>query len=276
MLHLVHNLTSVWPKPIRDVVMKNWLLNPSGLPNRFVEMDLVQEHLNLRVKVSYKARGSNASWEWLEIISPCVVALGNLQKMLNDTLGGDQGTKHAPPDLKADIESLMSSLDENNIYRIQKGRIIKDEDIVKDVVAVGLQNLTSGEKNPISDYNTAFKRLQMRRKMIPVSLTMLQGRSAGPIAHPPTPPVQLPLTPSEADEDAEEDLVTEQVSEVEQILQDLANGVVDETLPRLTEEDVAFDMDEVVVEEEEVVDDDDDETDEDESDIGWIDEEEQE
>jgi hypothetical protein len=31
--------------------MKNWLLNPSGLPNRFVEMDLVQEHLNLRVKV---------------------------------------------------------------------------------------------------------------------------------------------------------------------------------------------------------------------------------
>ena len=31
--------------------MKNWLLNPSGLPNRFVEMDLVQERLNLRVKV---------------------------------------------------------------------------------------------------------------------------------------------------------------------------------------------------------------------------------
>lgn len=69
MLHLIHNLTSVWPKPIRfvnsvtysrgvkvysrgrNIVMKNWLLNPSGLPNRFVEMDLAQEHLNLRVKV---------------------------------------------------------------------------------------------------------------------------------------------------------------------------------------------------------------------------------
>ena len=51
--------------------------------------------------------------------------------------------------------------------------------------------------------------------------------------------------------------------------------MVDETLPRLTEEDVAFDMDEVVVEEEEIVDDDeDDDTNEDESDIGWIDEEE--
>jgi hypothetical protein len=36
----------------RDIVLKNWLLDPSGLPNSFVEMDLVQEHLNLRIKVS--------------------------------------------------------------------------------------------------------------------------------------------------------------------------------------------------------------------------------
>ena len=50
------------------------------------------------------------------------------------------------------------------------------------------------------------------------------------------------------------------MSKVEQILQDLANGVVDETLPWLTE-DVAFDMDEVVVEDEETVDDDEDESD---------------
>jgi len=69
MLHLIHNLTSVWPEEIRyvgpllhalekeliyswrKIVLNNWLLNPSGLPNRFVEMDLVQEHLNFRVEV---------------------------------------------------------------------------------------------------------------------------------------------------------------------------------------------------------------------------------
>ena len=52
-------------------------------------------------------------------------------------------------------------------------------------------------------------------------------------------------------------------------------GVVIWTRIWLTEEDVAFDMDEVVVEDEEIVDDDeDDDTNEDESDIGWIDEEE--
>ena len=59
-----------------------------------------------------------------------------------------------------------------------------------------------------------------------------------------------------------------------EILQDIADGVVDETLPRLTEEDVAFDMDEIVVEEEEIVEEDEDEEDEDENDIGWINEEE--
>ena len=207
-----------------------------------------------------------------------MVALGDLQNTLNDTLGGEQGRKHAAPDLKADIESLMSSLDENDIYQIQKGRTIKEEDVVKDVIAIGLQNLTTGEKNPISDYNTALKRLQMRRKMTPVTLTgMLPGQvPVQPLSATllKTPPI-LPVT--EVDQDNEEDLlVTEQVSvsEVEQILEDLANGVVDETLPRLSEEDVAFDMDEVVVEEEVILDDDDDDddsdADDDEKDIGWI------
>ena len=111
--------------------------------------------------------------------------------------------------------------------------MIKDEEIVKDVVAVGLQILMSGEKNPLSDYNTAFKRLQMRRKMKPVTLTLLQGHSES--ANPQTPPVldvppqtplETPLIPTtEADEEAEV-VDPEQVSEVEKILQDLADGVV--------------------------------------------------
>ena len=118
-----------------------------------------------------------------------------------------------------------------------------------------------------------------------MSLTLLQGRSETPASQtsPESPDRVLPQTPletppipslqitTEVDEDAEED--PEQVSEVEKILQDLANGVVDKTLPRLTEEDLAFDMDEVVVEKEEIVEEDSDDGD-DESDIGWINEEE--
>ena len=53
--------------------------------------------------------------------------------------------------------------------------------------------------------------------------------------------------------------------------------MVDETLPRLPEQDVDFDMNEVVVKEKEVVDedyDDSSDTEDDKKDIGWIKEEE--
>lgn len=63
----------------------------------------------------------------------------------------------------------MESLDENNVYRIQKGRVLDDNDeLVKDVIEVGLQNLTEGNKNPLSDYNKAFRNLQARQRMKPV------------------------------------------------------------------------------------------------------------
>jgi hypothetical protein len=249
---------------------------------RIGEQDLL---LILGIQVSYKARGSNSSWEWLEIISPCVVGLGNLQKALNDALGGDQGTKHAPPDLKDDIESLMSSLDEHKVYQIQKGRMVKEEEVVKDVVGVGLQNLTAGEKNPLNEYNAAFRRLQIRRRMKPVSLASLKGRSEQAPAHIPTQPPQSPPPPSitspipsipaaeEDEEEFEENPAPEETSEIDRILEDVENGVADETLPRLTEDDVALDMDEIVVEDDEFIDTDESDSDEGEGDVGWMDEE---
>lgn len=33
------------------IVLNNWLLNPTGKRNAFVEVDLVQEHLNFWIKV---------------------------------------------------------------------------------------------------------------------------------------------------------------------------------------------------------------------------------
>src|ERR1700679_1829446 len=68
-----------------------------------------------------------------------------------------------------DIRELMKSLDDHKVYEIQKGRVLKDDEPVKDVIAVGLHNLTNGTKNPLSEYNEGFKRLQTRRHMQPVT-----------------------------------------------------------------------------------------------------------
>ncbi|KAJ7573000.1 hypothetical protein C8J56DRAFT_1008478 [Mycena floridula] len=169
MLHLIHNLAHIWPKPIRDIVLNNWILFPSGNPNSGVEVDLVQEHMNYWIKSYYKAHGSNVSWEWLAMIAPCVQALRHIADMMKGSLGIDIGSRHAPPDLVDDIDRLMKSLDENNVYRLTKGRVLDDDDKpVPDVMSVGLQNLTDSTSNPLVEYNKAFLRLQARRRMKPL------------------------------------------------------------------------------------------------------------
>ena len=194
-----------------------------------------------------------------------------------------KGTKHAPPDLEDDIESLMSSLNKHKVYHIQKGQMVKEEEIVKDVVRVGLQSLTAGEKSPLNEYNAAFRRLQQRWKMSPVSLSTLERPSKQATAltletqmlqPQPTATSPIPSIPAtEADEEVlEEGLASEEATEINKLLEDLENGVVDETLLQLTEDDVAFDMDETVVEDDEFVDTDESDTDDSEDDIGWMDE----
>jgi hypothetical protein len=47
----------------RDIVFNNWLVNPSGNPVSFVEVDLMQEHMNFWIKVS----GCNLNLKFLLI-----------------------------------------------------------------------------------------------------------------------------------------------------------------------------------------------------------------
>ena len=37
----------------RKIVMNNWLVNPTGKTNSWVEIDLMQEHLNYWIKVTF-------------------------------------------------------------------------------------------------------------------------------------------------------------------------------------------------------------------------------
>jgi len=160
-----------------------------------------------------------------------------------------------------------------------------NNDKIKDVVASGLQNLSAGEKNPLNKYNTAFRRLQIWQKMKLVSLAALEGHSEQataliPKQLPPTPlvtsPIPLILAAEGDEEEFEEGPATDETSEIDKILEDVENGVADETLPRLTEDDVVLNMDEIVVEDEEFVDTDELDSDEGEGDVGWMDDEQRE
>ncbi|KAJ8093915.1 hypothetical protein PM082_009786 [Marasmius tenuissimus] len=165
MLHLLHNITHVWPKPLRDVILNNWLLNLQGKDDSFVEVDLVQEHLNFWIKRVYKAHGSNSSWEWLSMISPCVDLLRKLATNMAHSVGeATQGTRHAAPDLNKDISTIVESLEQHRVHEIVLGRVLDNDDLpVKDVISEGISQLTG----PLREYNTVFKSLQARRRQEP-------------------------------------------------------------------------------------------------------------
>ncbi|KAJ7613568.1 hypothetical protein FB45DRAFT_759167 [Roridomyces roridus] len=167
MLSLIHNITHVWPKPMVQIVLNNWLVNTTGNPNSFLEGDLLQEHMNYWIKNYYRAHGSNSSWDWMEMLAPCVIVLRDLTRSLNGTLGADLGTKHKSPDHSKDVNVLMIRLNQYDVHKIVRGRVIDEDDgaPVTDIISAGLTDLTDATKNAIDEYNTTFRLLQQRCRL---------------------------------------------------------------------------------------------------------------
>ncbi|KAJ7859626.1 hypothetical protein B0H14DRAFT_2577057 [Mycena olivaceomarginata] len=180
MLHLIHNLTHVWPKPLRAIILNNWLLNPTGKPFSWVEVDLMQEHMNFWIKTVYQAHGSAASWEWLAMVAPCITALRHLSTSIINILGSDQGTKHEPADLSTDIALLMKSLADKSVYQI-KGRVFAEGDgtPTPDVITIGIQQLLDSSSNPLTEYNSAFVKLQACRRLVPLFNDWAESETVG-------------------------------------------------------------------------------------------------
>ncbi|KZP08017.1 hypothetical protein FIBSPDRAFT_914360 [Athelia psychrophila] len=264
MLHLIHNLSNVWPKPVCKLVLDNWLLNPTGKPNSWVEVDLMQEHMNYWIKNFYKAHGSSASWEWLEMIAPCVEVLRNLAKTMNGLLGVDSGIQHEPVDLTTDIPELMTSLDDLHVYREHEFRVLDDDDPPTiDIITAGLQSISDSSSNPVDEFCSTFSKLQARSRLTPVV-----GGSED-LNHTPAPPSNIFPTPvlqptvpddstipsptrhsddeaksSDSEPESENDNEVDAWAQYRVAFEEASNELEEPTLTRDRAEDVALDMDE--------------------------------
>ena len=121
------------------------------------------------------------------MISPCIDILRHLARKVHDELGTYQGTKHTSPNLERDIERLMQSLADHNVYEIENGRTIDpgsditgDKDgvespddakpevtaqvVVPNCISLGLSRLPS----PLREYNETFRKLQERSRQVPL------------------------------------------------------------------------------------------------------------
>jgi hypothetical protein len=119
----------------------------------------------------YKAHGSNASWEWLANISPCVDFLRKLAKEFQQSFGDDQGVCHSSADLTKSIEALMRTFAANEVHTVKQGRNRGEGDgaPVIDILTEGMRCLVHGVDGPIAKFNQSLAQLQRRRKLTPVT-----------------------------------------------------------------------------------------------------------
>ncbi|KAH9031765.1 hypothetical protein EDB85DRAFT_1865564 [Lactarius pseudohatsudake] len=246
-LHLLHNITHVWPEPVVTIVLNNWLVNPTGKANSFVELDLMQEHLNYWIKVG-------ASWEWLATISPCIEILRRLATEVNGTLGSKQGNRHASADLTKDIKILMDGLEQNHVYDEVLGRTLgDDESPAPDVIGEGYTALTWGAKSPLRQFNRLISTLQRRCAIEPLVGTALPTQPQETRRLSPSHTVDLltsclvPEFPrSEDDDPAHNDPQVPDNDELELELDDEMEQSLNDTQPVLslqTADDVDLEMD---------------------------------
>ena len=92
------------------------------------------------------------------MIAPCVDVLCHLSSKL---LGSDQDTTHEPTNLAEDIADLMVSLDGHNVYTLNKGHWLNNDDLpVTNIITTELQILADTNKGLINNYNKTFCQLQ--------------------------------------------------------------------------------------------------------------------
>ncbi|THU94537.1 hypothetical protein K435DRAFT_668218, partial [Dendrothele bispora CBS 962.96] len=123
----------------RNLFLHNWLVNLSGKPGRFKEIDLLQEHQNLWLKVVYSAKGSNKSWSWLSMISVCIYSLRDAMRIVQSGFNiTHYGVQHTVPDMNKEIQTLADGLKSERIQEYVADRLANDSVLrVRDLLQEG-------------------------------------------------------------------------------------------------------------------------------------------
>ncbi|KAJ7648485.1 hypothetical protein B0H17DRAFT_1215628 [Mycena rosella] len=107
--------------------LHNWLVNLTGRPYGFKEVDLLQEHQNFWAKIIYNAKGVNRSWEWLSMITVCIFTLRETMRTVQKSFQiPAYGENHTVPDMTAEIQKLADALRDEKIQEYVVNRPAND------------------------------------------------------------------------------------------------------------------------------------------------------
>jgi hypothetical protein len=185
------------------------------------------------------------------MVSPCIDILRQLVTRINGELGARQGSRHATPDLEDDIDTLMASLDEHDVYVEKDGRVLDDDEApAPDVISVGMAALTHGTSTTLlADFNQQFNILRERRRLTPVAdllgLVNTTGLVSQPVSDSVLPSANIPSADTDEDYADMPGLEEPEDSDDEGAEHEEDLFAESPTLTCLDEGDVDLDMDEV-------------------------------
>ncbi|KAF5337723.1 hypothetical protein D9611_014522 [Ephemerocybe angulata] len=145
MLELACNFLYEFSEGLKEAVLNNYLVNPSGKPGHWFELDLLQEHFNFWLKRLFNSKSH--SFDSKHLAEAVGLNIGGFS-LLRDLFPGVFGIRkksysHSDPEKQTDINILGEHYRSEKVLAHQSGRTQPYE--VIDEFAKGIDILSSGK-----------------------------------------------------------------------------------------------------------------------------------
>lgn len=109
---------------LKETFLKNWLMNPSGEPGRWVEGDLRLEHINLILETMIEHKGAEWDDTYIRtVVAPNVSHFVTLKNTYREGLGlAKRRGAHTSPHCRPEVSRLLAAFKEADVHRFRRGR----------------------------------------------------------------------------------------------------------------------------------------------------------
>ena len=147
LLELAANFLYDFPEDLKDAVLENYLVNPSGLPGHWHELDLLQEHYTYWIKRLFNSKSHDFDSKHLsEAVGLNIAGFSALRDRIPAVFGYRRnGKKHTDPNKDSDINRLGAHYREASILSRLPDRPQPYQ--VENEFASGMDTLSTGALN---------------------------------------------------------------------------------------------------------------------------------
>ncbi|KAL1658848.1 hypothetical protein GGF50DRAFT_66457 [Schizophyllum commune] len=189
LFELACNFMADFPPKLRDAILDNYLVNPSGRPGHWLELDLLQEHFNFWLKRLFNSKTTSFEAHHLSRkVALNIQGLGDLRSLIARVFNFKRASfAHTNPDKVSDINTLGSHYRTDRTLVFVKGR--DQPRLVQDEFAAGIDIVL--HKGKFSEFiqHTSLKEGRLHAVEEGMEDLHVNDESAESIIHPANPVV---------------------------------------------------------------------------------------